>query len=43
MSGVLRLGLGGAGLWLMHVLDLDAALIRSGDGFTVRLAAGHAA
>jgi anti-sigma regulatory factor (Ser/Thr protein kinase) len=38
-----RPGLGGAGLWLMHVLDLDAALIRSGDGFTVRLAAGYAA
>jgi anti-sigma regulatory factor (Ser/Thr protein kinase) len=38
-----RPGLGGAGLWLMHILDLDAALIRSGDGFTVRLAAGYAA
>ena len=38
-----RPGLGGAGLWLIHVLDLDAALIRSRDGFTVRLAAGHAA
>lgn len=33
----------GAGLWLIHVLDLDAALIRSRDGFTVRLSAGHAA
>jgi anti-sigma regulatory factor (Ser/Thr protein kinase) len=32
----------GAGLWLMHVLGLDATLIRSDDGFTVRLAAGHA-
>jgi anti-sigma regulatory factor (Ser/Thr protein kinase) len=30
------------GLWLIHMLDLDAALIRSGDGFTVRLAAGPA-
>jgi anti-sigma regulatory factor (Ser/Thr protein kinase) len=29
----------GAGLWLIHVLDLDATLIRSRDGFTVRLAA----
>jgi len=25
------------------MLDLDVALIRSRDGFTVRLAAGHAA
>jgi len=31
------------GLWLIHMLDLDAALIRSPDGFTIRLAAGHAA
>jgi anti-sigma regulatory factor (Ser/Thr protein kinase) len=31
------------GLWLMHMLDLDLALIRSRDGFTVRLAAGPAA
>jgi len=31
------------GLWLMHMLDLDVALIRSRDGFTVRLAAGNAA
>ena len=31
------------GLWLIHMLDLDAALIRSRDGFTVRLAAGHPA
>jgi anti-sigma regulatory factor (Ser/Thr protein kinase) len=38
-----RPGLQGAGLWLTHVLGLDAALIRSRDGFTVRLAAGHAA
>jgi anti-sigma regulatory factor (Ser/Thr protein kinase) len=36
-------GLRGGGLWLIHMLGLDAALIRSGDGFTVRLAAGHAA
>lgn len=35
-----RQGLAGAGLWLIHVLDqLDAAMIRSADGFTVRLAA----
>jgi anti-sigma regulatory factor (Ser/Thr protein kinase) len=32
----------GAGLWLIHVLDLDAAMIRSADGFTVRLAARRA-
>ena len=32
----------GAGLWLIHVLGLDPALIRSRDGFTVRLVAGHA-
>ena len=31
------------GLWLMHMLDLDVALIRSRDGFTVRLTAGRAA
>jgi anti-sigma regulatory factor (Ser/Thr protein kinase) len=31
------------GLWRVHMLGLDAVLIRSGDGFTVRLAAGHAA
>ena len=31
------------GLWLMHMRDLDVALIRSRDGFTVRLAAGPAA
>jgi len=33
----------GGGLWLIHMLGLDAALIQSLDGFTVRLAAGHAA
>jgi len=33
-------GLHGAGLWLIRMLGLDAALIRSRDGFTVRLAAG---
>lgn len=33
----------GAGLWLIHVLGLHPALIRSQDGFTVRLSAGHAA
>jgi anti-sigma regulatory factor (Ser/Thr protein kinase) len=32
----------GAGLWLTHMLDLDATMIRSREGFTVRLAAGHA-
>ncbi len=32
-----------AGLWLIHMLDVDATLIRSGDGFTVRLAAGRPA
>lgn len=32
----------GTGLWLIHVLALDAAMIRSADGFTVRLAAGRA-
>jgi hypothetical protein len=32
----------GAELWLIHMLDLDTALIRSGDGFTVQLAAGPA-
>lgn len=30
------------GLWLIHMLDLDVELIRSADGFTVRLAAGRA-
>ncbi len=34
-------GLRGAGLWLIHTLGLDAALIRSRDGFAVRLAAGQ--
>jgi anti-sigma regulatory factor (Ser/Thr protein kinase) len=38
-----RPGLRGAGLWLIHMLGLNAALIRSPDGFTVRLAAGPAA
>jgi hypothetical protein len=36
-------GLREGGLWLIHMLRLDATLIRSQDGFTVRLAAGHAA
>jgi anti-sigma regulatory factor (Ser/Thr protein kinase) len=36
-------GFRGAELWLIHMLDLDTALIRSRDGFTVRLAAGQAA
>jgi anti-sigma regulatory factor (Ser/Thr protein kinase) len=38
-----RPGLRGAGLWLVRMLGLDAALIRSRDGFTVRLAAGQPA
>jgi anti-sigma regulatory factor (Ser/Thr protein kinase) len=38
-----RSGQQGGGLWLIRMLDLDAALIRSRDGFTVRLAGGHAA
>ena len=29
----------GAGLWLIHMLDLHPAFIRSGDGFTLRLRA----
>jgi anti-sigma regulatory factor (Ser/Thr protein kinase) len=37
-----RPGLHGAGLWLIHMLGLDAALIRSPDGFAVRLGAGQA-
>jgi anti-sigma regulatory factor (Ser/Thr protein kinase) len=31
--------LSGAGLWLIHMLNLHPALIRSGDGFTLRLRA----
>lgn len=30
----------GLGLWVLHQLDLDVALIDTGDGFTVRLRAG---
>jgi anti-sigma regulatory factor (Ser/Thr protein kinase) len=30
----------GLGLWVMHQLDIDTALIHTGDGFTVRLRAG---
>jgi anti-sigma regulatory factor (Ser/Thr protein kinase) len=30
----------GLGLWVMHQLDVDTALIRTGDGFTVRLRTG---
>jgi anti-sigma regulatory factor (Ser/Thr protein kinase) len=30
----------GLGLWVVHQLDIDVALIRGGDGFTVRLRAG---
>lgn len=30
----------GLGLWVMHQLDLEVALISPGDGFTVRLRAG---
>ena len=33
----------GAELWLIHMLDLETAMIRSPDGFTIRLAAGQAA
>jgi anti-sigma regulatory factor (Ser/Thr protein kinase) len=33
----------GSELWLMHMLDLDVALIPSRDGFTIRLAAGRPA
>ncbi|MGH3282729.1 MAG: ATP-binding protein, partial [Trebonia sp.] len=33
------LSLPGAGLWLIHMLDLHPALIRSSDGFTLRLRA----
>ena len=38
-----RPGLREGGLWLIHMFGLDVAMIRSRDGFTVRLAAGHAA
>jgi anti-sigma regulatory factor (Ser/Thr protein kinase) len=30
----------GAGLWLVHQLDIGVALIHGADGFTVRLSAG---
>jgi anti-sigma regulatory factor (Ser/Thr protein kinase) len=30
----------GLGLWVMHQLDVDTAIIHAGDGFTVRLRAG---
>jgi anti-sigma regulatory factor (Ser/Thr protein kinase) len=30
----------GLGLWIMHQLDIDVALVHSADGFTVRLRAG---
>ena len=30
----------GMGLWVLHQLDIDTALIHTGDGFTVRLRAG---
>jgi anti-sigma regulatory factor (Ser/Thr protein kinase) len=33
----------GGGLWLIHMLDIDSALIRSEEGFTVRLATERAA
>jgi hypothetical protein len=32
-------GLPGSGLWLIHLLDIHPAFIRSGDGFTLRLRA----
>ncbi|MBO0771773.1 MAG: sensor histidine kinase [Actinobacteria bacterium] len=35
--GTMNLGMG---LWVLHQLNLDAALIRASDGFTVRLRAG---
>jgi anti-sigma regulatory factor (Ser/Thr protein kinase) len=34
-------GDGGRGLWLMHQLEVDVALIASADGFTARLSAGR--
>ncbi|MBV9205949.1 MAG: ATP-binding protein [Actinobacteria bacterium] len=37
-----RPDIAGAGLWIIHMLGLDATLIRSPDGFTVRLVARHA-
>ena len=33
----------GGGLWLIHMLDIDSALIWSADGFTVRLSTERAA
>jgi anti-sigma regulatory factor (Ser/Thr protein kinase) len=30
----------GLGLWVLHQLDIETALIHTGDGFTVRLRAG---
>ena len=38
-----RPGLPGAELWLIHMLGLNAAMTRSADGFTVRLAARRGA
>jgi hypothetical protein len=35
-----RTSTGGWGLWVLHQLDIDAALIHTGNGFTVRLRAG---
>jgi anti-sigma regulatory factor (Ser/Thr protein kinase) len=44
LAGLVPAGSGqagpGLGLWVMHQLDLDAALIHASDGFTVRLRAG---
>jgi anti-sigma regulatory factor (Ser/Thr protein kinase) len=44
LAGLVPTGSGpsgpGLGLWVMHQLDLDTALIHESDGFTVRLRAG---
>lgn len=44
LAGLVPTGSGrsgpGLGLWVMHQLDLDTALIQASDGFTVRLRAG---
>lgn len=44
LAGLVPAGSGGSGrglgLWVMHQLDLETALIHASDGFTVRLRAG---
>jgi anti-sigma regulatory factor (Ser/Thr protein kinase) len=35
-----RTSTAGWGLWVLHQLDIDAALIHTSEGFTVRLRAG---